>query len=147
MKVILLQEVKKLGDRGDVKEVSNGYARNFLIPKGLAMEATPKALKDLETQKKTLERKEQDEKEKMEALAEKLKGVKVTLNARVGEGGKLFGSVTSKDIAQNLQEQGYNVDRRKIDLGEPIRGLGSYTVTLKLHPEISAEIEVIVEEG
>ena len=147
MKVILLQEVKKLGDRGDVKEVSNGYARNFLIPKGLAMEATPKALKDLETQKKTLERKEQDEKEKMEALAEKLKGVKVTLSARVGEGGKLFGSVTSKDIAQNLQEQGYNVDRRKIDLGEPIRGLGSYTVTLKLHPEISAEIEVIVEEG
>lgn len=147
MKVILLQEVKKLGDIGDVKEVSNGYARNFLIPKGLAMEATPKALKDLETQKKTLERKEQDEKEKMEALAEKLKGVKVTLNARVGEGGKLFGSVTSKDIAQNLQEQGYNVDRRKIDLGEPIRGLGSYTVTLKLHPEISAEIEVIVEEG
>ena len=146
MKVILLQEVKKLGDRGDVKEVSNGYARNFLIPKGLAMEATPKALKDLETQKKTLERKEQDEKEKMEALAEKLKGVKVTLNARVGEGGKLFGSVTSKDIAQKLQEQGYNVDRRKIDLGEPIRGLGSYTVTLKLHPEISAEIEVIVEE-
>ncbi len=147
MKVILLQEVKKLGDRGDVKEVSNGYARNFLIPKGLAMEATPKALKDLETQKKTLERKEQDEKEKMEALAEKLKGVKVTLSARVGEGGKLFGSVTSKDIAQKLQEQGYNVDRRKIDLGEPIRGLGSYTVTLKLHPEISAEIEVIVEEG
>lgn len=147
MKVILLQEVKKLGDRGDVKEVSNGYARNFLIPKGLAMEATPKALKDLETQKKTLERKEQDEKEKMEALAEKLKGVQAALKARVGEGGKLFGSVTSKDIAQNLQEQGYNVDRRKIDLGEPIRGLGSYTVTLKLHPEISAEIEVIVEEG
>lgn len=146
MKVILLQEVKKLGDRGDVKEVSHGYARNYLIPKGLAAEATPKALKDLETQKKTLERKETEEKEKMAVLAEKLKGLQVTLKVRVGEGGKLFGSVTSKDIAQNLQEQGYNVDRRKIDLGESIRGLGSYTINLKLHPEILTEIEVIVEE-
>ncbi len=147
MKVILLQEVKKLGASGEVKVVSDGYARNFLIPKGLAVEATPKALKDLETQKKSLERKEKEEKEKMEALAEKLKNVQVTLNVRVGEGGKLFGSVTSKDIAKKLQEQGMNIDRRKIDLGEPIRGLGSYTVNLKLHPEISTEIEVIVEEG
>lgn len=147
MKVILLQEVKKLGNPGEVKVVSDGYARNFLIPKGLAVEATPRALKDLETRKKTLERKEKEEKEKMAALAETLKNVQVTLKVRVGEGGKLFGSVTGKDIAKNLQEQGMNIDRRKIDLGEPIRGLGSYTVTLKLHPEISTEIEVIVEEG
>ncbi len=147
MKVILLQEVKKLGETGDVKEVSQGYARNYLIPKGLVMEATPKALKDLENQKNILERKEQDQKEKMEALANKLKDIQVTLSAKVGEGGKLFGSVTSKDIGQKLQEKGFNIDRRKIDLKEPIRGLGTYTLTLKLHPEVSVEIEVMVEEG
>ncbi|MDO9573725.1 MAG: 50S ribosomal protein L9 [Candidatus Contubernalis sp.] len=147
MKVILLQEVKKLGETGDVKEVSQGYARNYLIPKGLVMEATPKALKDLENQKNILERKEQDQKEKMEVLANKLKDIQVTLSAKVGEGGKLFGSVTSKDIGQKLQEKGFNIDRRKIDLKEPIRGLGAYTLTLKLHPEVSVEIEVMVEEG
>ncbi|UNC93710.1 50S ribosomal protein L9 [Candidatus Contubernalis alkaliaceticus] len=147
MKVILLKGVKKLGEAGDVKDVSQGYARNYLIPNGMAVEATPSALKDLEKQKNILERKEKNLMEKMEAMAEKLKGLQLTLSAKVGEGGKLFGSVTSKDIAEKLQEQGFNIDRRKIDLKDPIRGLGAYNLNLKLHPEVSVEIEVIVEEG
>lgn len=146
MKIILQQEVEKLGERGEVKEVADGYARNYLIPKGLAIEATPKALKDLETHQKLMERKEKEEVEKMKALGEKLDQKEITLQAKVGSGGKLFGSITSKDIAGALEKSGVKLDRRKIDLSDPIRGLGTYAVPVKLHPEITAEIKVTVEE-
>ncbi|RQD76707.1 MAG: 50S ribosomal protein L9 [Candidatus Syntrophonatronum acetioxidans] len=146
MKIILQQEVSNLGERGEVKEVADGYARNYLIPKGYAIEATPKALKDLEYQQKILERKEKEEFEKMKNLAEKMDQKEIKLRAKVGSGGKLFGSITSKDIAGALEEEGIKIDRRKIDLPDPIRGLGVYNIQVKLHPEITAEIKVTVEE-
>ncbi len=147
MKVILQEDVNKLGSRGEVKNVADGYARNYLIPKGLATEATPKALKELESKQHIIQRKENEELEKMKAIAGKLEEKQVTLKARVGEAGKLFGSVTSKDIAEKLEEEGIRVDRRKIDLEDPIRGLGVYNVPIKLHPEVAVEIQVIVEES
>ncbi len=147
MKVILQEDVKKLGSRGEVKNVADGYARNYLIPKGLATEATPKAIKELEAKKEILERKENEELEKIKGVAKKLEEKQVTLKARVGEAGKLFGSITSKDIAGSLEEEGIKIDRRKIDLDDPIRGLGVYNVPIKLHPEVVVEIKVIVEES
>ncbi len=146
MKIILQKDVSNLGERGEVKEVANGYARNYLIPKGFAIEATPNALRDLENQQKVLERKEKEEYEKMKALAEKLDQKEITLQAKVGSGGKLFGSITSKDIAGALEGEGIKIDRRKIDLPDPIRGLGTFNIQVKLHPELSAELKVTVQE-
>ncbi len=147
MKVILQQDVKKMGIRGEVKEVADGYARNYLIPKGLAVEATTKALKELEDRKRRMASKEQDELEKVKALKKKIEHKRVAIKAKAGEGGKLFGSVTSKDIAESLEKEGIKVDRRKIDLPEPIRGLGIFQVYIKLHPEVTVQIEVNVHEN
>lgn len=147
MKIILLQDVKKIGSKGEVKEVADGYARNYLIPKGLAAEATAKALKELEIKKQNTARKEKEELEKMKGLKNKLEERQVVIKAKVGEGGKLFGSVTSKDIAEKLEQEGFKIDKRKIDLPEPIRGLGIFQVQIKLHPEITVQIKVNVEEN
>lgn len=145
MKVIFIQDVKGQGKQGEIKEVSDGYARNFLIPKGLAEEATKTRLKEIEErsekQRKTLER------EKAEAVKMKqmLDGKEVTIKARTGSGEKLFGAVTPKEVAETLQQQfKINVDRKKIELHDPIKHLGEYPVKIKIYPSIQAEIKVIV---
>ena len=145
MKVILRQDVKKLGVEGEVKEVSDGYARNYLIPRGLAVEASKGHMKDLELQRKQEEEKEKKLIEEAEEMKEKLAGEKVVIQQKTGEEGKLFGSVTNKDIAEALESKGYSIDKKKIEM-EPIKALGTHQVTVKLHPEVIAELEVQVTE-
>ena len=145
VKVILKQDVKSLGKTGTVVEVSDGYARNYLLPRELAMEATTGAIKDREMHDKTREIKKDQELRQAKALADKLSGVKVGITQRAGEGGKLFGSVTGKEIAEILfARHGLRVDRRKLELTEPIKSLGTHAVTIKVHPEI-APVQILVE--
>ncbi len=146
MKVIFLQDVKGKGKIGEIKEVSDGYARNFLIPKGLAEEATKTRIKEAEEQ--NLRQSKQKEKEKAEAiqLQQKLDGKTIHIKAKTGGGDKLFGAVTAKEMAQSLKEQHkINIDKKKIDLGEPIKHLGEYKVKIKVYPLLQAEIVVIVQ--
>lgn len=144
MKVILMQEVKALGKKGEVKEVAEGYARNFLFPRGLAVEASGGHLKQHRQQEQTAAGK----KAKVLAEAQKLAGIidgqSVAITVRVGEGGRLFGSVTTADIAQALKERGFLVDKRKIEMTEPIKSLGTYSVRVRVHAEASATVEVVV---
>lgn len=145
MKVILLQDVKAQGKKGQVLNVSDGYARNFLIPRGLAVEATEGKLKELARQKASSDRKKQQEEDESKNLAAKIQGLTVNITAKVGEGGKLFGAVSNKDISEALEKQyGYKVDKKKILLKEPIKNLGVHTVTLKLHAAVQADIQVAV---
>ena len=148
MKVILLEDVKKLGKKGDLVDVSDGYARNFLFPRNLAKEATEGSLKQLKQVKDAIAKKKQKELEQAKELAKVLSNTTVTLKVKAGEQGKLFGSVTSKDISEALKKQ-YNieVDRRKIELQEPIKSLGSYKVDIKLAPEVDAKLSVKIVEG
>ena len=135
MKVILLEDVKKLGKKGDLIEVADGYARNYLLPRNLAREATEGGIKQLKQEKAALENKKRKERQQAQALAAKLSEMTVTLKVKSGEQGKLFGSVTSKDISEALKEQhDIEVDRRKIELQEPIKSLGNYEVDIKLAP-------------
>jgi len=146
MKVILTQDVKNLGKEGDVKDVSDGYARNYLIPKGLVVEATKANLKEKEDQASRLQKQKDREKTEAEALHERLNGKSITLTARCGGGDKLFGAVTSKEIADTLNKQfKVKLDKKKVDLGEPIKHLGEYPVKIKIYPQIQAEITVRVE--
>ncbi len=145
MKVILRQDVKKLGSEGEVKEVSDGYARNFLIPRGLAVEASKGHMKDLELQRKQEEEKHKKLQEEAEQLKSQLEQDKVVVYQKTGEGGKLFGSVTNKDIAEQLKAKGYSVDKKKIEM-DPIKTLGTHKVTIKLHPEVTVELNVQVSE-
>lgn len=147
MKVILLTEVKKLGKKGDVVEVAEGYGRNYLIAKGLAVEATEGKLKELKEQKDAQARRK--EKELMEArvLAEKIKSIEVVLYGKCGENGKLFGAITSKDIADALEKTyKIKIDKRKLDLKDNIKALGVYAVEVKLHPEVTTKLKVVVKE-
>lgn len=145
MKVILQQEVKKLGHKGDILEVSEGYARNFLLPKGLALEATNANINMLKQQKESEVAKQRKILEEMQALGEKVKGVTVTIKAKIGEGGRMFGSVTAKDVADALEKQHKLVlDKRKIELKEAIKSLGEYTVPVRLHAEVIAVLQVAV---
>lgn len=147
MKVILLQDVKGQGKKGEIKNVSDGYANNFLIPRGLAEPANQSNVKQLEQQKKAEARNKEKEKEQAQALADKLGQIEVVLRAKAGEGGRLFGAVTSKHIADELKKMKLNVDRRKIELDEPIRSLGVTQVPIKLHPDVKATLKVqVVEE-
>lgn len=148
MKVIFLQDVKGKGKKGEVKKVSPGYAQNFLFKKNLAIEATPGNLKALEAKKRKEQQKEQEEKEAAIKLKEVLDQTTVRLQAKSGDGGRLFGSITSKQIAEALKkEHGHKIDRRKIELDEPIRALGHTKVPVKLHPEVQGTIHVhVVEE-
>lgn len=146
MKVIFLEDVKGKGKKGEVKNVSDGYARNYLLPRGLATEATEASMKQLNQQNKAEEKRKEAEKEKAEALAAKIEKLTVQIPAKSGEGGRLFGSITSKQIAESLQKQKIKVDRRKIDLPEPIRSLGVTQVPVKLHPGVTATIKVQVVE-
>jgi large subunit ribosomal protein L9 len=144
MQVILKQNVQSLGKAGDAVKVSDGYARNFLIPKGLAIEANFKNLGVLDHEKKMILLKAEKEKKGAEAMAEKFKGVTCTIRRRVGEQDRLFGSVNTKDIQEALLSQTLKVDRRNIVLGEPIRELGEFPVTIRLSAGVTAEVKVII---
>ena len=144
MEVILRQAVEKLGHPGDIVKVSAGYARNFLLPRGVAYEATPGNKKRIERERQRLEAAEDSRRTSAQGLAEKLEQVSLTFSARVGEEGKLFGSVTTADIAQQLAEQGYTIEKRQIDLKDPIKALGVYRVPVKLHADVKPEIRVWV---
>ncbi len=145
MKVILNQDVKALGKRGEVKEVSDGYARNFLLPKGLAIEATPSNLKVLNDKKESAARKEEMEQAEAQSLAQKLVGCMVTFKVKTGEGGRLFGSITAKDVADQIKkEQGLDLDKRKLAIDDSIKNVGEYPVKIHLYKGISTEITVKV---
>jgi large subunit ribosomal protein L9 len=146
MKVIFLQDVKGQGKKGEVKDVSEGYARNFLIPRGLAKEASQGNLKTLEVQKQSEERRKQKEREEAEALGKRLDAMTVVIRAKAGEGGRLFGAITSKQVAEALAKEGIEIDKRKIELEEPIRTLGVTKVPVKLHPQVRATLSVQVAE-
>jgi large subunit ribosomal protein L9 len=144
MEVILRQAVEKLGHPGDIVKVSPGYARNFLLPRGLAYEATAGNRKRIEQEKARLDAAEESRRTSAQEYAGKIEQISLTFSARVGEEGKLFGSVTSADIAQQLAEQGYEIEKRQIDLKEPIKALGVYRVPIRLHADVHPEIKVWV---
>ena len=144
MEVILRQAVEKLGNPGDVVTVSNGFARNFLLPRGVAFEATEGNKKRISQEKARLEAAESERRQTASEFAKVLEEVSITFAARVGEEGKLFGSVTAADIQQQLEAQGHKVERRQIDLHEPIKALGVYRVPIKLHADVKPEIKVWV---
>lgn len=148
MKVILQQEVKKVGKKGDILEVSEGYARNFLLPKGLAVQATSTNLNAVNQQKKSEERKQQQAVDEATLMAAQLSKIEVSIAVKIGEGGKLFGSVTGKDIADALKkDHNIDIDKRKIELKETIKGLGDYEAVIKVHPEITSKIKVHIIVG
>lgn len=147
MKVIFTQDVKGTAKAGELKEVSEGHARNYLIPRGIAMEANAANLKILEDKKKSEEKKAAKLKAEAQELATKLEAKTITLKAKSGEGGKLYGAITAKEIAQETKKQTQlEVDKRKIEM-DPIRALGMYPLTVKIHPEVSAKLKVhVIEE-
>lgn len=144
MEIILVQPVKGLGVEGDVVAVTDGYARNYLVPQGIAISATKSNLKKVDEIKKKKEAKERKEKEVSEKLSEKLAQVSLTIPVKVGEDDRLFGSVTSQDICKALEKEGIEIDKRKIMLDEPIRELGVFPVNVKVHPEVTAVVKVWV---
>ena len=144
MEVILREDVEKLGTRGQLVKVTSGYARNYLLPKKLAVPATESNKKIVEQERQGHLRREAKEVSDAGDLAKMMADVSVTISQKAGENDQLFGSVTAKDIVEALEKQGYTIDRRKIALDEPIRTLGEYKVTLRLHREVPAEITVRV---
>ena len=149
MKIILRQDVDELGLEGDIINVANGYGRNYLIPKGIALEATPQNRKALELQRKKIEVRRVKARGEAEKLKQKVEEIVITLSQKAGEEGKLYGSVTSMDIASDLEKKGIVIDRRKILLEKPIKTLGEFEVPVKIYPEVTAAIKVVVapEEG
>lgn len=148
MKVILLQDVKALGKKGEVVNVNDGYARNFILPKKLGVEANGKNLNDLKLQKNNEAKVAQEHLDAAKKLAEELKAGKVVLTMKVGEGGRTFGSVSSKEIAEAVKGQMHlDIDKKKIQLKEQIKTLGTHIVSVKLHPEVTAELNVSVKEA
>ncbi len=147
MKVILLQDVKSLGKKGEIVNVHDGYARNFILPKKLGAEATAKNLNDLKLQKNNEKKVARENLDAAKELAAELAAGKVELAIKVGEGGRTFGSVSSKEIAAAVKEQmKLDVDKKKIVLKENIKTLGTHIVNVKLHPEVTAELKVVVKE-
>lgn len=150
MKVVLLQDVAKVGDAGTIQSVKDGFARNYLIPQGLATEATPGRIKEAEQRMRSVQRKIEREEEAQRSLSEKIDGQRIQIVARVGEQGRLYGSITASDVADKLSAQvGDEIDRRKVLLGEPIRTIGEHTVVVHLVGKLRPEVTVIVtpEEG
>ncbi|MCU1294352.1 MAG: ribosomal protein [Bryobacterales bacterium] len=145
MEVILREDVEKLGSRGSVVKVAAGYARNFLLPKRLAVPATESNRKIVEQEREAYLRREASAKNEAESLAQLLSNVTLTFRQRVGENNQLFGSVTAKDIADALEAQRFHIDRRKIHLDEPIRTVGQFKVSLRLHRDVSTDVNVVVE--
>lgn len=148
MEVILLQDVKSLGKKGEIVKVSDGYARNFILPKKLGVEKTAKTLNDLKLQKAAEEKHRQEVLAEAKALGEQIKKQSVTLKIKSGEGGRTFGSVSTKEIAVAMKEQlGLDIDKKKLVLPEPIRTLGTTIVPVKLHAEVTTELTVKVIEA
>ncbi|MBQ5933070.1 MAG: 50S ribosomal protein L9 [Lachnospiraceae bacterium] len=146
MQVILLQDVNKLGKKGDVVKINDGYARNFILPKKLGLEATEKNLKDLAIQKAEEEKRQQEIYAEAVALGKELESKKVTLQIKGGEGGKTFGSITAKEISQGLKDQtGIEIDKKKLVLADAIKTAGTFKVGVKLHPKVTVDINVAVE--
>ncbi|NLG50679.1 MAG: 50S ribosomal protein L9 [Chloroflexi bacterium] len=146
MRVILLKDVKRLGKAGEEKNVAEGYARNFLIPRGLAMLATDAARAQVASQAASRARQEADEKAAAQAQAQQMENVELVFKMRTGESGRLYGSVTNADIAEKLEERvGQAIDKRKIQLEEPIKEIGRQKVEVKLHPDVKVTLTVIVE--
>ena len=147
MKVILQEDIKGKGKKGDIVNVSDGYARNFLLPKGKAVEANKENLARLKEQKAAEQKRKQQQQEEFSELAQRLSGITVTISAKAGDQDKLFGSVTSKEIVEQLKEQfDIDIDKKKINLPEPIKHLGNFTVEVKLYPGINAQLKVNVTQ-
>lgn len=147
MEIILLQDVKGQGKKGQIVKMSDGYARNFIIPKGLGVEKTPKALNDLKQQQLAEAKRLQELLDEAKALGEKISNGTVTLTMKAGDGGRTFGSVSTKEIHKACKEQlGIEFDKKKMVLDEPIRNFGSYNIPIRLHPQVTAELKVKVTE-
>lgn len=148
MKVILLEDVKTLGKKGQILEINDGYARNFIIPKKLGLEATPQNLNTLKLQKANEEKIAKENLEKARAFAAELEKLTVVVKIKGGEGGKVFGSVSSKEIAEEAKKQfGIELDKKKIVIDEPIKAFGTYELNVKLHPEVVGKLKVRVSEN
>ena len=148
MEVILRDHVEKLGKRGEIVKVSDGYARNYLLPRKLALPATEGNKKHVARERKIMETREAEEKSQAEAVASRLSTIDITIARRVGETEQLYGSVTASDIAEFLKTKGFEIDRRKLILPEPIKAIGEHDVPLKLHREVTAPLKVkVVKEG
>lgn len=148
MKVILLQDVKSLGKKGQEVNVSDGYARNMLLPKGLGVEATAKNKNDLKLQKAHEEKVAKENLEAAQAFGKELAAKEVVVKIKVGEGGRVFGSISAKEIAEAAKDQlGYEIDKKKMQLSSPIKELGTTMVPIRLHPKVTAELKVIVREA
>jgi len=146
MKVILQENLENLGHIGDIVKVAPGYARNYLIPKGFALLANEKNTKAMEHAKRQLEYKKNKMLEQAKAIAAKVEAITLSLVHQAGEEGKLFGSVTNMELAEQLKIQGLEIDRKKIVLADPIKQLGEYTVVVKIHPEVTANLKVVVSK-
>ena len=145
MKVILLEDVKGQGKKGDIINISDGYARNFILPRKLGVEATEKNLKDLEIRRAEEEQRQKELYEEAAEFGRKLDSAKITLEIKGGEGGRTFGAVTAKEIAAGIKDQlGYDIDKKKLVLSDSIKNAGEYTVGIKLHPKVTANMKVIV---
>lgn len=148
MKVILIEDVKSLGKKGQLVDVNDGYARNFILAKKLGLEATPKNLNDLKLKKQNEEKVAKEQYEEAVAFAERLSGLEVNVSIKAGEGGKIFGSVSSKEIAEAAKEQlGIELDKKKMQLSNPIKSVGTQMVPVKLHPKVTAQLKVNVREA
>ncbi len=147
MKVILKENLENLGHIGDIVKVAPGYARNYLLPRGFAIEATEKNAKALEHAKRQLEYKRNKVLEQAKGLAAKIEGLTISIVHQAGEEGKLFGAVTNMELAEQLKAQGMEIDRKKIVLAEPIKHVGEYTASVKVHPEVAASLKVVVTKA
>jgi len=149
MKVILLQDVEHLGEQGEIHEVANGYGRNYLIPQGIARLATEGAIKQAREEQRQAARKQAAKADDAQDLADELEDMQVVFTAKVGEDNRIFGTVTTQQIAVELANRGYDIDRRSIDLDEDIREVGTYTAHIQLHPQVKAKLsfQVIPESG
>ena len=146
MKIILLQDEKKLGKKGDIIEASEGYARNYILPKKIGVEATPRNMNDLKLHKANDEKLALERLQEAKALAAELETRQIVVKMKAGEGGKAFGSVSSKEIAEAAKAQlGYDIDKKKIQMKDPIKAVGTTSVAIKLHPKVTAELKVVVE--
>ncbi|UTR12363.1 50S ribosomal protein L9 [Evansella sp. LMS18] len=146
MKVILLKDVKGQGKKGDVKNVSEGYARNFLLKNNLAIEANQGNMKTLEKKQESEQKKAEREQEEAEKLKEELEKLTIEMKAKAGDNGRLFGAITNKQIAERLKKMKIKIDKRKIEMDEPIRSLGYTNVNVKLHPNVTGTLKVHVTE-
>jgi len=148
MEVILLQDVKSLGKKGEIVKVNDGYARNFILPKKLGIEKTDKALHELKLQKAAEEKRQQEIFEEAQAFAKNIEAGSITLKMKAGEGGRTFGSVSTKEIAVAMKEQlKLEIDKKKLQMADPIKNFGTYHVPVRLHPKVTAEITVKVEQA